>query len=171
MEENRYSKACYLMLKKLDDAGRITWASSVKNLLFRYGFGIVWFEQQIGDPGTFLLNFTQRIKDCYRQEWHYGLNNSPRLEVYCTFKSLLEPEKYLSFLSYRKKKVLADFRCSTRKLNVELGRHFNVPRHERVCMYCKTVRNHVVVDRLGISVPHFIYKLDDCMNNVRLCIE
>ena len=49
MDEHRYPKACYNMLKRLDDAGRITWATYIKKLLFRYGFGVVWIEQQVGN--------------------------------------------------------------------------------------------------------------------------
>ena len=41
MEDFRYPKQSYLMLKNLDDCNRITWATSIRNLLCRYGFGYV----------------------------------------------------------------------------------------------------------------------------------
>ena len=40
MQNNRYPKRCYKMLKALDEAGRQNWGSKVRNLLFTYGLGI-----------------------------------------------------------------------------------------------------------------------------------
>ena len=39
METHRYPKQCYIMLKRLDEVGKITWASHVKEMLYKYGFG------------------------------------------------------------------------------------------------------------------------------------
>ena len=59
MHEWRYPKQCYLMLKSLDEIGRVTWASRIKNLLFQYGYGIVWISQNIGDSNLFLKQLKQ----------------------------------------------------------------------------------------------------------------
>ena len=53
MENTRYPKACYSLAKALDDAGRLTWATSIKSLLYRHGYGIVWFQQGVGDINVF----------------------------------------------------------------------------------------------------------------------
>ena len=42
METHRYPKQCYSMLKRLDEVGKITWASHVKEMLYKYGSGYVW---------------------------------------------------------------------------------------------------------------------------------
>jgi len=42
MPLHRYPKNCYNMFKSQDEIGRTNWATSVKNLLFNYGFGYVW---------------------------------------------------------------------------------------------------------------------------------
>ena len=34
METHRYPKQCYIMLKRLDEVGKITWASHVKEMLY-----------------------------------------------------------------------------------------------------------------------------------------
>ena len=47
MESHRYPKQSYIMLKRLDDAGKITWATHVKDMLFKFGFGYVWLAQEI----------------------------------------------------------------------------------------------------------------------------
>ena len=61
------------MVKKLDEQGRKTWATSVKELLYRYGFEHVWLIQGVGDVELFLQNFTQRVKDNAFQEWSGGV--------------------------------------------------------------------------------------------------
>ena len=50
--------------------GRHTWASNVRILLSRYGFGHVWLNQGVGDPIRFIKEFYQRICDCATQEWN-----------------------------------------------------------------------------------------------------
>ena len=70
MSTMRYPFACYKMLKELDDNGRHTWASNVRILLSRYGFGHVWLNQGVGDPVIFIKEFYQRICDCAIQEWN-----------------------------------------------------------------------------------------------------
>ena len=44
MANTRYPKACYKMLYQLDEYERKTWASEIKDMLFKYGFGPVWHE-------------------------------------------------------------------------------------------------------------------------------
>jgi hypothetical protein len=54
MASHRYSKQCYLMLYALDNDGRNCWATNVKLLLFKYGFGFAWISQTVGDCKLFI---------------------------------------------------------------------------------------------------------------------
>ena len=120
MPRSRYPNCCYRMLKRLDEQGKKTWASGVKELLFRYGFGAVWLEQGVADERLFIRQFVMRIKDCCQQEWYSDIHNSSKLSIYCTFKTMLEPEKYLEYInSWKVKQSLARFRCSAHKLAIE----------------------------------------------------
>ena len=47
MDNTRYPKQYYYMLYQLDESGRNTWASKIKDLLFNYGFGYVWRSHDI----------------------------------------------------------------------------------------------------------------------------
>jgi len=137
MSSSRYPRNCYKMLMSLDDIGRKTWVSQVKQLLFKYGFGIVWISQDVGDPGLFLRQFKQRVTDCMTQSWHEDINNSSRCDLYKQIKSLLEPEKYLSLnISHKLKSALARFRCSNHKFRIETGRHEGIDRCDRNCTHC-----------------------------------
>lgn len=148
MPNTRYVKCCYLMLKRLDEHGKITWATSVKNLLFKYGFGTVWVEQEVANQTAFIIEFTTRLKDCFSQDWYREVHDSSKLSVYCTFKSLLEPEKYLTMLNWKFRKVLSRFRCSSHNLEVERGRHDGVLMENRICRFCEARNTTVMEDEL-----------------------
>ena len=47
MQEYIYSKQCYFMLNRLDEVGRKTWASCVRELLFSYEFGYVCIAYEV----------------------------------------------------------------------------------------------------------------------------
>ena len=61
MENTRYPKQCYEMLKQLDTAGRHTWATCIKDLLYLYGYGYVWIAHDVGNDDIFIKQFTQRL--------------------------------------------------------------------------------------------------------------
>lgn len=147
MPDHRYVKCCYKKLKRLDENGKMTWATSVKELLFRYGFGVVWLEQGVGNESLFIAEFTERVSDCFRQDWYREIHDSSKLSVYCTFKSLLEPEKYLGYINIWKfRKALAKFRCSSHNLEIEIGRHNGVLLENRLCKFCESRENIVIED-------------------------
>ena len=147
MHNDRYPKNCYKMLKSLDEAGRHTWASNVKKLLFRYGYGFVWVSQEVGDINSFIKQFKQRLIDCMKQNWHGSIDDSPRCDTYKYFKTLLNPEKYLCIdMPFLHKKAMSRFRCSSHKLMIETGRHRNIDRENRYCSYCQTFENFYVLE-------------------------
>ena len=45
-------------------SGKITCATQVKNLLYKYGFGYVWEANTVGDMNVFIKMFKQRLIDC-----------------------------------------------------------------------------------------------------------
>ena len=64
--EHCYIQSSYDVLKRLDEAGKHTWASDIKNLLVTNGFGDVWLSQGVGNTDVFLCRFKQRICDISR---------------------------------------------------------------------------------------------------------
>ena len=57
MPPHRDPKQCYIMLRNQDDMGRTNWATAVKSLLYRYGFGLVWLSQDFGNMNLFIMQF------------------------------------------------------------------------------------------------------------------
>ena len=137
MQDFRYPKQCYLMLKGLDDCNRITWATRVRNLLSRYGFGYVWVAQGVGDMDSFITIFKGTLKDNLLQEWYSDINESSKAYHYKNFKCILEAETYLSLdMSSKYIRTFSKFRCSAHHLFVETGQHTGIPYQQRICPFC-----------------------------------
>ena len=137
MDNNRLPKATYNMLYMMDQNGKINWVTNVKNILYKYGFGYVFISQNIGNCDIFINSFKTRLMDCSVQEWSTGVNNNSKLNYYTIFKSMLEPEKYLSCIEIKKYKIaLTRFRCSNHNLEIEIGRRQNINKQERLCKFC-----------------------------------
>ena len=47
MQNNRFVKKCYLMLKCYFEAGVSNWASEIKQRLYSNGFGCIWERQSV----------------------------------------------------------------------------------------------------------------------------
>ena len=137
MNQNRYKKNCYLMLKSHTELGRNIWASNVRDLLYRFGFGFVWLSQDVRNVTVFLQELRQRVIDCSAQDWHEQVSTSAKCEHYKHFKTMLNAVRYVSFnLLFYIRKAVAKFRCSNHALNIEVGRHAGIPREYRSCSYC-----------------------------------
>ena len=112
------------------------WASHIKEMLFTLGFGYVWLAQDLGNSTLLLSLFSQRLKDCYFQDWLAKINESPKAEHYKNFKSLLDVEKYLFLdLSFEYRNALAKLIWSSHSLMVEKGRHMHLDRPIAIVRY------------------------------------
>ena len=154
MSSNRYPKQCYYMLMRQEEAGKLNWTAHVKDLLFTYGFGYAWIVQDVGNDKEFLKMFTDRIKLCFKQQWHSALSDSNKSKHFRHFKSTLNPELYLSIgLSNLLQKSLANFRCSSDDFLIEKGRYLSIDPEHRFFPICKTCNISIVEDEF-----HFFFE-------------
>ena len=111
LSSNRYVRMANNMMKNMAEEGKENWASVVRELLCTNGFAFAWWNGSVGDETRFLTEFQQRPKDCFIQNWHSRLECSGRDEVYRTFKSALEKEKYLKVIQNQQiRKAFTRFR-------------------------------------------------------------
>ena len=89
MPSHRYPKQCYYMLKSLDDAGRNCWATKIRALLYKYGFGFIWISQDVGDVNAFIRMFKHRVINYSTLDWQTAIETSSRCYHDNNFKSLL----------------------------------------------------------------------------------
>ena len=126
----------YNILKNDTDNGEPynnnNWAHEIKRILNEYSLYYLWQYQSDMNISYDLIK--QRVLDIYYQSWYSSTDNSRRLETYShEFKF----ERYLDFINDNKfRSALIIFRVSSHKLQIERGRHLNIPRNERICRNC-----------------------------------
>ena len=152
-------KSAYNMLCKLCECGKKNWVSVVKGILFRYGIGVAYVNQGVGDVDNFMSEFTQSVKVNSLQEWQNDIKSLPKLDHYHKYKSVFKIERYLLTLDIRKHRVaLSKLRCVNHKLNVEIGRQSNTPRHLRFCAYCLKQKLKCVTDEYHLILICSLYR-------------
>ena len=108
MPESRLPSKAYRMLFKMDEQGKYTWATDLKNLLYLYGFGHAWLNQGVGNMKIFLSEFLMRVKDVKRQEWWSEVSVNEKTTYYRNFKTELNLEMYLSCIDlFKYRRALA----------------------------------------------------------------
>ena len=81
-----YANSCYKIFKELDDKGKRTRATRIRELLMRYGCGEVRMAQGVeGDRIMFVNTMCRRLKDCYQQEWYSSMHDMSKMSIYCTY--------------------------------------------------------------------------------------
>ena len=137
MSSVRYPNKCYKMLRNLDESGRITWASKVRELLFRNGFGYVWLAEDVGDHNLFMKTFKQRLIDCSKQDWCAKIAVSGKTRHYRFIMPALQVANYINYDIPLKFRIsLSKLKCSVHNLNVEVGRHNGIAYEQRLCILC-----------------------------------
>ena len=138
MPQSRFVKSCYDMMLNDDVNGRTNWATSIRLILQRNGFGIVWQNQMVASEPLFLKLFVNRLKDCFLQEWNTSINSNPKLDSYHMYKNEFSYEKYLEVLDIRKfRYIYVNFRVGAHELEIERGRYQNIPEEIGFVNYVK----------------------------------
>ena len=140
-------KSSYDMLYRQCNAGRDNWASNIKNILYRFGDGHIWEMQYIGDESKFLSEFKRRLLDCNMQEWHESMSEMSKLRSLCLYKTEFGTEPYLFlYIPQRLRSSLAKLRIGSHDLEIECGRHQNIPVKERLCKLCYSLNRICIED-------------------------
>lgn len=140
----------YNSLKQDCNIGTTNWASKVKELLERYGFGYIWNDTENVEWKPFCMQFKQRLIDEFAQSWTESIGNSGTLCTYSLFKCSFGYETYLDKLSRTYRHALTRLRLSSHQLRIEAGRYGvnRTERNQRYCTFC---------DRLDLEDEyHFI---------------
>lgn len=115
MHDSRYPKQCYQMLMLHDISGRKNWASQVRKLLCRHGFGFVWEMQSVGNVNMFISSFRDRLMDHFRQDWHDSLANYTEYLDY--HPEILRAEYVVNLEAYEHRRAICLLRCNRLPLN------------------------------------------------------
>ena len=69
MNENRLPKQAYHMQINMELNGKRCWASRLRDLLCKFGFGFVWLQKSVGNERAFLAILKERLCDDFNEEW------------------------------------------------------------------------------------------------------
>ena len=111
------------------------WTEGIKCLLDELGFSHFWLNQDFEIPRYELIG--NRIRDHFIKKWYAFISNASKLAYYCQFKTEFKLEKCVECISNDKlRSELAALRLSVHNLEIERGRHIDVPRGNRICRLC-----------------------------------
>ena len=145
MDEYRLPYKAYKMLYNLDNSGKKTWATNVRQYLYTYGFAYVWDNQGVGNIAGFLHCFKQRIIDCRWQNWHEHVHTSDRFTPYAWFKNTHEIESYIELkLNRYVKSALTKFRFGISDIASHRFRYSKREDCDIRCRLCNTGREEEV---------------------------
>ena len=135
MEENRLPKIAYRR-EILETNKKFNWAHEIKNILDRAGFSDVWQSQGVIYERAFIRNLGRRLKDIYMQDWTAKCGDTPRCDIYKSFKNSFEMEKYVKSLNINKfMYAMARLRVGAAELNTNRKYIQNNP--ELNCPFCE----------------------------------
>ena len=112
---------------------RTNWIITIERLINRFKLA-----DKIGNHKRFKEQTKAIMNEIYSKFWGREIKNpnSTRLLLYKQIKKDFKMENYLQVLSYENRKILTKIRCSDHCLEIEKGRHRNIPRNDRICKLC-----------------------------------
>ena len=130
----------------------LDWNESIVNLVSRHGM-----QYKLTETATNICNAVfGKAKDVFHQEAFYGIEQAgAKLRTYSLIKHKIGREDYLEQIKNTKhRQQLTKFRLSNHKLRIEVGRHMNLPKEERICEIC----NEGIEDEIHFLVKCDLYK-------------
>ena len=151
-EKGKFVNCIYKELHQLSisDPGSVTWATLVRDTLYKCNLGIYWERQAISDDNFFLSLVRKRLQDNYRTEWAESVMNSTDGRIYKHIKESFCYESYLDNIQNRAlRHALTKIRLSSHRYNIETGRwgKNKIPRADRQCTLCNVIEDefHVLI--------------------------
>eukprot|EP00745_Piridium_sociabile_P024691 TRINITY_DN39152_c0_g3_i6.p1 TRINITY_DN39152_c0_g3~~TRINITY_DN39152_c0_g3_i6.p1 ORF type:complete len:696 (-),score=54.33 TRINITY_DN39152_c0_g3_i6:199-2037(-) len=149
MDNDRLPYKAYMMLLELDRVGKNCWATKVRDILCETGFNIVWLQHGVGNVKEFLIIFKQRIVDMFIQDWNGTIREHDRFDIYRSFKTIFEKEKYVYDMdTYCFRVAITQLRFNVLPLNNNMHRYSEHSK-DKNCPFCeKQIENehHLLFD-------------------------
>ena len=113
------------------------WIDKIHATLTVAGETDVWRNQVVTQPRRLINNIRNRLFALYRDEWLESVQNMTSLDSYCLYKSTFQSEPYFNIIKdQRHLRAYVSIRLRAHPLEVERGRHYGVPRPNRLCRVC-----------------------------------
>ena len=116
----------------------LPWVSCIKNILQQNGMACFYTNDYQNKPPFIYKKLFQRLADKFHQEAFSDITSpTSKLRTYGLLKNEIGMEKYLTQIHNPViRKSYTKFRLSNHSLNIEKGRHKNIPKELRFCPFC-----------------------------------
>ena len=118
----------------------LLWITNIKNLLEQNGMACFYNNMHLNKPQFIHKKIFQRLSDKFHQEaFNTLIDKTSKLRTYGLIKTEIGMESYLKeIFNPTIRKTYTKFRLSNHSLNIEKGRHNNIPKELRFCPLCPT---------------------------------
>jgi hypothetical protein len=137
MEKDRLTRRVYDIRKNRADHEK-SWCYRVKQILHSIGLEDKWESEEVGSKEVWKKKIKALFQTREEEKWKGNVGKSAKLKIYNTYKNELKMEEYIhDNANWRGKQILTRLRTGNSFLEIEQGRHKNIPRERRVCPVCK----------------------------------
>ena len=133
LSKNMYMK---LLGRHYDNNSNSLWIQNVKQLINSHGFGNIWENQFDFNRKWFILEFKQKLKDEFMQNWQESVNLASSGNTYKIFKETFGQNEYFANLTNNQTRTLTRFRTRNNRFPIEIGRWKSKSINERTCQLC-----------------------------------
>ena len=124
-----------------------SWIDNVKNILFKYGFGYAWINQNyVKYDCSFIQNFKQTVVDSFWQENNANIQELSKNRLYRNLN--LESIDYLHLLPNNFIRIaITKLRLGSHHFLIERGRWKKLELIDRLCITCNDIEDeyHIVM--------------------------
>jgi len=153
LNENNPVKIVYkLLLKDIEEnVNRTNWASLLKSMLEKCGFGDAWLHQCTLNEDRLLSQFSQRVQDMYLQQRHDTIHNVSDNRLYKYLSPPMEGARYLFDVNERYiRTAISKLRLGSHNFMIERGK-WHCPKLEiqsRTCEACNRIEDeyHILLE-------------------------
>ena len=90
MDDRRQPRKAYVIRSSKTELYYMGLQNSKHDVLCKFGFGVVWEMQGVGNVNLFIKEFKLRLIDCFKlQDWHSALGSHDFYNVYSNFNQSL----------------------------------------------------------------------------------
>ena len=109
------------------------WNSEIKDIFVKLDMENIFNERIVCD----LNHVKTKIHEIMERNWRQEVNKKAKLRTFKTFKTELQAEPYVKFLTARQhRSLLAQLRCGVLPLRIETGRFARLDVTDRLCEVC-----------------------------------
>ena len=145
---NPLLRESFLLTQQLDISGTYSWYTYAKNIAVEADIDLKRVEgiTDMKQIKTIKMYIKSKFKTYYENliaEKFIKIDDKSKLNLYKSLKQFesVSSEMYLSIQNFEYRKLITKLRISDHNLLIEKGRHFKLPRDERLCQKCKVVED------------------------------